>query len=98
MPDDANYPYIADGEYNLTSSSGSFTDGSGPIEDYPSGMQASWLINPQNEEDSISSIKLSFAQFETASNDFVNVYAGPTTDDELLGSFSGSSLPSTINL
>lgn len=96
FPADANYPYIADGEYNLLASSGSFTDGSGPASNYPSGMDASWLVSPQNEEDSISSITLKFIEFNTSSNDYVKVYAGTTTSGELLGSFSGNSLPNSI--
>lgn len=96
VPGDANYPYIANGEYNLLASSGSFSDGSGPAANYPSGMDASWLISPQNEMDSISSITLNFIQFATSSNDYVKVYAGPTTGGQLLGSFSGNNLPNSI--
>lgn len=97
VPGDNNYPYIADGNYTLPFKSGSFTDGSGPVEDYPSGVQASWLISPQTEIDSIESINLSFVEFNTNSNDILRVYGGNSSDGELLGEYSGSTIPSQIN-
>jgi hypothetical protein len=97
FPDDPDYPYFADGLYELTEFSGSFTDGSGPVEDYPSGTNASWLINPQTDIDSISNITLHFKEFNTASSDKLSIYAGNSTSDELLGEFSGDDLPSTIS-
>jgi hypothetical protein len=97
IPEDPDYPYIATGETSLTSVSGSFTDGSGPAEDYPSGMDASWLIDPQTETDSITHITLKFIQFNTASTDYIRIYDGGSTSDAMLGEFSGDELPSTIN-
>jgi len=97
VPGDNNYPYIANGNYTLPFKSGSFTDGSGPIEDYPSGVQATWLISPQTEIDSIESIHLSFVEFNTNSSDILRVYGGNSTDGELLGEYSGSTIPSQIN-
>jgi len=47
FPADANYPYVASGLTELGFIAGSFTDGSGPIEDYTSGMNAQWLISPE---------------------------------------------------
>ena len=40
FPADPGYPYIAEGPDTLTFLSGSFTDGSGPAENYPTGMEA----------------------------------------------------------
>lgn len=97
VPDDTNYPYIASGTITLTNPSGSFTDGSGPVEDYPSGMDVSWLISPQTEMDSIENLTLSFVEFDTDANDVLRVYAGNNTDGTLLGEFSGTSIPSQIN-
>lgn len=97
MPGDANYPYIADGADTLFALAGSFTDGSGPIEDYPSGVDASWLIEPQTETDSVESITLSFTEFNTNSTDVVKVYGGNDASGTLLGTFSGSSLPSDVS-
>jgi len=96
-PGDAAYPYIATGQTDLITLAGSFTDGSGPAEDYPTGMDASWLISPQNVEDSITSITLDFIQFNTSNVDKLRVYDGGDETAELIGEFSGSDLPSSIN-
>ncbi|RLD73201.1 MAG: hypothetical protein DRI87_04565 [Bacteroidetes bacterium] len=95
-PEDPDYPYIPDEQVVLTAPSGSFTDGSGPVDNYPSGWNGSWLIDPQTETDSIVDITLTFIQFNTASSDFVRVYDGGTTSDPLLGEFSGDELPGNI--
>ena len=95
-PGDSDFPYIADGVDILSEPSGSFTDGSS-IEDYPSGMDASWLIDPQTEDDSISSIRLSFAKFNTAVTDTLYVYAGDSEEGELLAKYAGDTLPSEID-
>jgi hypothetical protein len=98
VPGDVNYPYIAEGETVLQTRSGSFTDGSGPAQDYPEGMDASWLIDPQSEVDSVVSIVLSFKKFNTAEMDMVKVYDGGTTGDPLLAEYSGSELPSNLTI
>ena len=95
-PADANFPYVADGADTLTYFSGSFTDGSGPAEDYPAGMSASWLIDPQTDFDSIESINISFTSFNTSASDYVRIYDGATTDRPLLGEFSGDNIPASI--
>jgi hypothetical protein len=95
-PADPNYPYIATGTTELGFLAGSLTDGSGPIEDYPAGMNAQWLISPQTEQDSVSKISISFIQFNTATSDVVRLYDGPTTSAPLLGEYSGSTLPGAI--
>lgn len=98
IPGDADYPYIASGQTILTSRSGSFTDGSGPIEDYPSGMDASWLISPQNETDSVKTITLSFVEMNTAASDYIRVYNGTSTSDPMVGEFSGTNIPASITV
>ena len=95
-PGDANYPYVASGEKELTTLVGSFTDGSSPAEDYPQGMSAQWLINPQNDQDSVTSITLSFIEFDTYNNDKLRVYDGGDENAEIIGTFSGSDIPSSI--
>jgi hypothetical protein len=97
-PADPEYPYLAEGLTELNTYSGSFSDGSGPVENYPAGISASWLINPQSEGDSISSINLKFIKFHTADSDFVKVYDGASTDSPLLAEFSGSELPPTLTI
>jgi len=93
---ESNYPYFFTGDHTITLKSGSITDGSGPIEDYQNNVTCSWLFDPQTSEDSVSSIKIVFPYFETAENDFVTIYNGPTVQDEVIGSFSGNALPPTV--
>ena len=95
-PGDAAYPYIASGQTDLNTVVGSFTDGSGPAEDYTSGMDASWLISPQSAEDSVTSITMSFIEFDTDNSDVLRVYDGGDDGAELLGEFSGNSIPDNI--
>lgn len=95
-PDDPEYPYYASGDNVLTEKTASFTDGSGPLEDYPENTTVTWLIDPQTEEDSISNIILEISQFELATNDNLSVYDGGTTSAPLIGVFSGSDGPDRI--
>ncbi len=99
-PGDPEYPYIATGIDTLTRMAGSFTDGSGPVENYPAGMNAQWLISPQTEHDSVSSIKIHFVKMKTYPNDdIITIYDGPTTNDPIIGSWSGTDMPAdfTVN-
>ncbi|MBY0424642.1 MAG: T9SS type A sorting domain-containing protein, partial [Cytophagales bacterium] len=76
----------------VTSTSGIITDGSGAT-NYLNNTNCRWLINPT----SVTSISISFSQFATESNwDYVYVYNGTTTGSQLLGSYSGSTLPPTL--
>ncbi len=92
----ANYPYYCTGDHLLTVKSGSFEDGSGPVDEYENNVTCSWLISPQTSEDSISSIVLKFVYFETEINDIVTVYDGATTQDNILAQFSGDQLPDPV--
>lgn len=95
-PSDPDYPYNASGADTITQPSGSFTDGSGPIDDYLNNQSASWLIDPQTEEDSITDITIDFTHFDLATGDYVRIYDGPTTADSLLGEFTGSTIPGSV--
>ena len=90
------YPLAANGNDTLKFRVGSLDDGSGPR--YPAaGNDAQWLISPQNSQDSVSSIRLQFHRFDLGTGSaVVNVYDGPTTASALLGSFTGSVLPPSV--
>lgn len=84
-------PYCQ-GTVQLTAPSGTFSDGSG-TSDYTNRATCRWLIQPAGA----TWIRLSFTSFNTESGyDFVRVYDGATMSAPLLGSFSGSSLPSQV--
>ncbi len=93
-PDDVGntYPYYCNGPSVINTTSGTFEDGSGPVDDYQNNADCSWTITPK-EEDSVVYYTLGFEKFNTGSNDIVSIYDGETTAAPLLGSFSGSQIP-----
>lgn len=95
-----NYPSYCGGQHILTAPEGTFEDGSGPIASYEANATCSWLIAPQLQaEDSITSISISFSRFETEDQyDKISIYQGNSTQDPLLGTFSGLNLPSRLSI
>jgi len=93
VPSEDNYPYYNTGTIDITSRSGSITDGSGPVENYLDNNTAYWLLDPQTIYDSITSISLAFSRFDLLPGDSVKVFNGSTTSDSLLGAYSGTTLP-----
>lgn len=83
-------PYCS-GTTILTAPSGGFEDGS-ILNDYVNNSECYWLIQPTNA----NSITLTFTSFSTESNDIVMVYDGSTTAAPVLGTFSGTTIPSPI--
>jgi hypothetical protein len=98
VPDTVNYTYPAycSGEHNFKQRQGSIEDGSGPRHNYPPSSSCSWIIDPQDETDSISSIKLAFERFDLDAASSVDIYKGTSTADPLIGSFTGSTIPADI--
>ena len=98
-PDTVNYLYpgYCSGNSILKSMGGSIEDGSGPVDQYGTNSSCSWLIDPQTDEDSVSSITLSFNRFSTNSSDYVTAYDGETVSAPLLGTWSGTSLLSSVS-
>jgi len=91
VPDPAQYPLFCTGTSNVTTYDfGSIEDGSGPVADYHNNANCSWLIAP---DDSISYIKLNFSKFNTDAADILTVYDGPSASSPVLGTYSGSTLP-----
>ncbi len=80
------------GSTTLTTSSGNLDDGSGS-NDYGNNSNCQWLIQPSGA----STITLNFSSFNVESGyDFVEVYDGSSTLSSQLGSFSGTSIPSSV--
>lgn len=93
-PDPSYYPTYCSGQTNITAYDfGSIEDGSGPVNDYQNNANCNWLIAPN---DSISQITLSFDKFNVDPSDHVNVYDGTSQTAPLLGSYTGSTLPSNV--
>jgi hypothetical protein len=95
-----NYPAYCSGQHLLTAASGTFEDGSGPVADYEANASCSWLIAPQLQaEDSITSISIAFERFETEDqNDKLIIYQGNSVQDPIVGTFSGTTLPSRLSI
>lgn len=87
------YPANCTGLKVIDGTAGTFDDGSG-FGEYQNNLSCSWLINPAVN---VLNIKLSFDRFATeAGSDVVTVYDGDNTSAPVLGTFSGSTLPSQL--
>lgn len=95
-PKPDQYPNCAEGADTLRMFEGSLCDGSGPLQGYRNNTRASWLIDPQNEMDSISSITLTFKRFELDEGDRLLVYDGADNSAPLLADLSGNDLPENL--
>jgi len=92
-----DYPYYASGDKILTYLEGSLSDGSGPVNDYINNSQATWLIDPQTQNDSINSIILSIKRFGIATDgDYLKIYNGGDNTAPLLAELSGDEIPDEI--
>ncbi|MFH1160588.1 MAG: CUB domain-containing protein, partial [bacterium] len=91
-----SYPVQCAGGLVLLNKAGSLEDGSGPVSDYLPTANCMWLIDPQTEPDSVTSITLTFGRFATNPGDFVTVYDGASTGSPVLGTYSGDTLPPAI--
>jgi hypothetical protein len=95
-PTETDYPYYATGDIMLKQKSGSFTDGSGPVDNYMNNNTATFVIDPQTAEDSITNITLEFRKFDVHPSDYVRVYDGGDDTYPLIGEFTGNTLPDEI--
>ncbi|MCF8236318.1 MAG: C10 family peptidase [Bacteroidales bacterium] len=96
-PTQADYPYHVSGDHVFTKLNGSFTDGSGPVSHYLNNKTASWLIDPQTEEDSVSGIELNVSRFELGNNDILRIYDGGTSSAPLIGEYTGDNVPGKVS-
>lgn len=95
FPDTINYQYpvYCQGTDTIRSIAGTIDDGSGPVYNYEDNLDCSWLISPA---DSVNFITLEFLKFDTRENDTLFIYDGNSDNTPLLGSFSGTNVPSNI--
>lgn len=90
----SGYPYYCNSSTTLTSLSGSFEDGSGPL-DYQNNSDCRWLIQPT---DSVKKITLSFTAFTlTDTSDKVIVYNGNSITSPVLATITGSAIPNSVS-
>ncbi len=94
MYPDGTYPLYCNGTDTIRSNDGTIDDGSGPIFGYENNSNCSWLIQPS---DSVQTIQLTFLRFDTETgNDVLTVYNGSNSSAPVLGTFSGSTIPTSI--
>jgi len=77
----------------MNAKSGIFDDGSGSSKNYAHGADCGWLISP---DDSNAVVELVFRNFNIAAGDTLYAYSGTSASGELIGKYSGSALPDTI--
>jgi len=95
QPNPSMYPTYCSGQTDLILNEfGAFEDGSGPLADYESNANCSWLIAP---DDGVQSVSVSFIRFELASGDELNIYDGNSASATLIGTYTGTSLPPTVS-
>jgi hypothetical protein len=88
------YPPYCTGQTTLNKYTiGSIEDGSGPVEKYKNQSDCRWLILPP---DSIESITLHFSRFSIGPADYLSIYDGTDINAALLGSFTGSNIPTDV--
>ncbi|MCB9189736.1 MAG: PKD domain-containing protein [Flavobacteriales bacterium] len=77
-----------------TSASGSLFDSGGSTGNYTDDERYLWLIQPTGA----SNVTITFNSFDIEANwDYMFIYDGTTTDDPLLGTFTGTTNPGTIS-
>jgi|LakMenEpi03Aug12_release.lakeMendotaPanAssembly.Ray.scaffolds.fasta_scaffold07975_9 N-acetyl-anhydromuramyl-L-alanine amidase AmpD len=76
----------------ITNTSGNFYDSGGSNGNYSNDERSLWLIQPANS----TSVTLSFTAFSVHSTDKLFVYNGSTINAPLLGSYSGTTLPTAL--
>lgn len=98
FPDTVNntYPAYCAGQRILPYPAGSLTDGSGPVHRYLPASDCSWLIDPQTEEDSVTSITFTWDHINIEPADQLTVYNGPDASYPVLGTFSGDTIPAPL--
>lgn len=79
---------------SLSTSSGTLYDSGGATGDYSDDERNLWLIQPTGA----SNVTITFNSFDLETNwDYMFIYDGTTTDDPLIGTYTGTSNPGTIS-
>ena len=91
------YPFFCSGSDTLVALEGSVCDGSGPIHNYLNNTYASWLIDPQTQNDSVTNIILTVKILDLFEDgDRLFIYDGEDNTAPLLAELSGNTIPGNI--
>ncbi len=91
-----NYPTYATGSDTLRAFEGNITDGSGPVNDYLNNTLVSWLIDPQNEMDSVTDITLYIKRCQICDGDYLRIYDGADNTAPVLAEVIGETYPEEL--
>lgn len=89
------YPEYCSSSKTMTVLEGRFDDGSGNAYDYQNNSNCQWLIDPVNPTGT-KNLTISFEEFNIASDDTLYLHNGTTTNDSILGKYTGSTIPSSF--
>ncbi len=95
FPNPDEYPYYCQSTDTLNYMRGQFGDGSGPLENYQNMQNCSWMLAPESPC-GINNISIHFEHFNTDITDILRIYNGSDTLADLLGKFSGNSIPEDL--
>ena len=92
-----SYPFFCSGSDTLLAVEGSICDGSGPIHNYLDNANASCLIDPQTQYDSVTNIIITLKRLDLFEDgDRLYIYDGEDNTAPLLAELSGSTIPGNI--
>lgn len=75
---------------------GTIDDGAMPYKPYATNASCSWLLVPPTAQDSIDYFEIDFLHFNLESSDYLRIYDGASEADELIGEFTGTTLPANF--
>ena len=91
------YPPYCSGLDTCSTFEGSICDGSGPTHNYLNNTQASWLIDPQTEFDSVTKILIMVKRLDIFDDgDKLSIYDGEDNAAPLLAELAGNTIPGNI--
>lgn len=95
-PDQQEYPYYCSQD-TLPYLGGTIGDGGLPYENYGTNAECTWLLTKPTPQDSVENFDVDFLDFDLEDGaDYLKVYDGATINAELIGEYTGSSLPTDI--
>jgi len=98
IPDMTQYPPACQEFTLIPLSEGSITDGSGPVHNYSSGVNAAWLIDPDAGGDlSEKTIDITWERLDLAEGDYIRIYDGENDERALLAEYTAGTQPQALN-
>ena len=98
IPDVEQYDFECPEFTYVPFATGTIADCSGPVKNYKPNTSASWLIDPDMEEDMTrKTVTIECELLDLAPGDYLRIYDGSTETSTLLVEYTTGSQPQTIN-